>query len=410
MLIRSINLKFFFNRFFEVNLYQKDPVNRHHWRANIARPAAEIDLSQRWRHDEAKDKPEPEKNTSTGATTIAVQNDTEKKEAPLPEEGKKPMTPPTVTDSTTLRTDPPASASASASASAKDCLHLLFNRFRSELTSDLVSLVLLDVMNSRLEANIDMDISAAWKRLLTPLQISTFIHDCGPATYGPVSKALLVSELRPLAEAAVKVYPTRLMTSRDALVGILVIMLNLELKTLERWPERSTEHAGLLKKSLHFARNGPLPVTEVPEDVGPIAMLESLGSSSQQRRRQQQEIDQPEIREKEEEKEKEKDDQETNRILSMSDGVRTDSPSPDFEDDYDYPDYRDDGSYYHSSPSPRDYAACTLECGYCEHCDDWLILCQSETPAGIFFTLCRPYVRAVCRSFLRYTKLYSILH
>ncbi|KAK4868510.1 hypothetical protein LT330_006712 [Penicillium expansum] len=32
------------NKFFEVNLYQKDPVNRHHWRLNIARPASDIDL------------------------------------------------------------------------------------------------------------------------------------------------------------------------------------------------------------------------------------------------------------------------------------------------------------------------------------------------------------------------------
>jgi hypothetical protein len=32
------------NKFFEVNVYQKDPVNAHHWRANIARPATEIDL------------------------------------------------------------------------------------------------------------------------------------------------------------------------------------------------------------------------------------------------------------------------------------------------------------------------------------------------------------------------------
>ncbi|TVY84655.1 hypothetical protein LSUE1_G000514 [Lachnellula suecica] len=32
------------NKFFELNLYQKDPVNRHHWRANIARPADDIDL------------------------------------------------------------------------------------------------------------------------------------------------------------------------------------------------------------------------------------------------------------------------------------------------------------------------------------------------------------------------------
>ena len=29
------------DRFFELNLYQKDPVNKHHWRLNIARPTRE---------------------------------------------------------------------------------------------------------------------------------------------------------------------------------------------------------------------------------------------------------------------------------------------------------------------------------------------------------------------------------
>lgn len=32
------------NKFIEVNVYEKDPVNAHHWRANIARPAGDIDL------------------------------------------------------------------------------------------------------------------------------------------------------------------------------------------------------------------------------------------------------------------------------------------------------------------------------------------------------------------------------
>ncbi|SPO05484.1 uncharacterized protein DNG_08171 [Cephalotrichum gorgonifer] len=32
------------NKFFEVNLYQKDPVNKHHWRVNVARPGSQIDL------------------------------------------------------------------------------------------------------------------------------------------------------------------------------------------------------------------------------------------------------------------------------------------------------------------------------------------------------------------------------
>ncbi|KAF1911663.1 hypothetical protein BDU57DRAFT_543149 [Ampelomyces quisqualis] len=31
-------------KFFEVNVYQRDPVNVHHWRADIARPASDIDL------------------------------------------------------------------------------------------------------------------------------------------------------------------------------------------------------------------------------------------------------------------------------------------------------------------------------------------------------------------------------
>ncbi|KAI8266680.1 hypothetical protein K4K58_009379 [Colletotrichum sp. SAR11_239] len=32
------------DRFFEINLYEKDPINKHHWRANLARPASNIDL------------------------------------------------------------------------------------------------------------------------------------------------------------------------------------------------------------------------------------------------------------------------------------------------------------------------------------------------------------------------------
>ncbi|KAG8413821.1 hypothetical protein J3458_012312 [Metarhizium acridum] len=34
------------DKFYEVNIYQKDPVNKHHWRATLARPARDIDLGQ----------------------------------------------------------------------------------------------------------------------------------------------------------------------------------------------------------------------------------------------------------------------------------------------------------------------------------------------------------------------------
>jgi hypothetical protein len=33
------------NKFFELNLYEKDPINKHHWRVNIARPSDDIDLA-----------------------------------------------------------------------------------------------------------------------------------------------------------------------------------------------------------------------------------------------------------------------------------------------------------------------------------------------------------------------------
>jgi hypothetical protein len=32
------------NKFFELNIYQKNPINQHHWRFNIARPASDIDI------------------------------------------------------------------------------------------------------------------------------------------------------------------------------------------------------------------------------------------------------------------------------------------------------------------------------------------------------------------------------
>ncbi|KAJ5224940.1 hypothetical protein N7468_006165 [Penicillium chermesinum] len=32
------------NKFFELNIYQKNPINKHHWRFNIARPSTDIDI------------------------------------------------------------------------------------------------------------------------------------------------------------------------------------------------------------------------------------------------------------------------------------------------------------------------------------------------------------------------------
>jgi hypothetical protein len=52
------------NKFFELNLYEKDPVNKHHWRANIARPATEIDLP-----------PTSSRATGSGTTSTDTKDD-----------------------------------------------------------------------------------------------------------------------------------------------------------------------------------------------------------------------------------------------------------------------------------------------------------------------------------------------
>ena len=42
------------NKFFEINLYQKNPANKHHWRVNLARPSRDIDLAFRRKDPEAE--------------------------------------------------------------------------------------------------------------------------------------------------------------------------------------------------------------------------------------------------------------------------------------------------------------------------------------------------------------------
>ncbi|KAG7146249.1 hypothetical protein HYQ46_004975 [Verticillium longisporum] len=36
------------DKFYELNLYQKSPINSHHWRATLARPSRDIDLHLRF--------------------------------------------------------------------------------------------------------------------------------------------------------------------------------------------------------------------------------------------------------------------------------------------------------------------------------------------------------------------------
>lgn len=78
------------NKFFEINLYQKNPSNAHHWRANLGRPARDIDLAFKAKDDVAKEEldekaeehPEgEEKQKTTASDSIGNKQDGE---PPLP--------------------------------------------------------------------------------------------------------------------------------------------------------------------------------------------------------------------------------------------------------------------------------------------------------------------------------------
>ena len=59
-----------------MNVYQKDPLNQYHWRANLARPARDIDL------------PPPTRNETTSSIHVAppqspqIENASEKVQSP----------------------------------------------------------------------------------------------------------------------------------------------------------------------------------------------------------------------------------------------------------------------------------------------------------------------------------------
>jgi hypothetical protein len=134
------------DKFFEVNLYQKDPINRHHWRATLARPSDDIDLPRQH-------------------ATI-VEDDRQKKlfepqGVPLSSGGHRSG----------------GFISSSSMPLVKTCLSLVIPPLlRSFNGGDLVSLISLDQLISHLD--ITVDTSETWHDRLNPTDIVQFILHC----------------------------------------------------------------------------------------------------------------------------------------------------------------------------------------------------------------------------------------
>ncbi|KAK4206094.1 hypothetical protein QBC37DRAFT_381425 [Rhypophila decipiens] len=79
------------NKFFELNLYQKNATNAHHWRSNLARPSRDIDLAFRKEEDSISSSPVVTTSQDPVSATITTSDSTK--------EGDGDHTPPTLGES-----------------------------------------------------------------------------------------------------------------------------------------------------------------------------------------------------------------------------------------------------------------------------------------------------------------------
>ncbi|KAI0098719.1 hypothetical protein GGR51DRAFT_552449 [Nemania sp. FL0031] len=135
------------NKFFEINLYQKNALNTHHWRANSARPSKDIDLEFR------------------EATVPAASQDRLSSNLEQATSSSKPNTP-TV-----------GHQSDQAHSPLKPILQFLLPRAEANLGSNsLLLLLCLDWVNKELDLGLDHD--DLWEAELSSSNISIFLKSC----------------------------------------------------------------------------------------------------------------------------------------------------------------------------------------------------------------------------------------
>lgn len=206
------------NTFFEINLYQRESVNQHHWSATIARPAAEIDVPRL----------RAKVNADAGTAFVTFGS-----------------VPPLGSVSPTE-----GSTRAEINSFTRECLQIALPRLRTRSIDDLLCLVALDIVNCYSEANADL--SPAWARLSSPWDISDLVVNYGILCDIP-SDSILKQQLDAVAHAAMELYGKTSMTSRDDLIFILTTMAK-----DNRMPCIPPEDklVTLVEKSLDFARDG----------------------------------------------------------------------------------------------------------------------------------------------------------
>lgn len=343
-------------------MYQKDPVNRHHWRATISRPAEEIDIS-------AKPK---------GAASQHLPN---KNLAQRIERHISPKSNPG-SGSITFSNDPIFGA-----------MSLTLPILAADFSSDLLSLVVLDFLASKVNAPVNLE--PAWIKLLSAGEIARFITDCCLG-YGLFEGA----ETGPLIGALEKMAATFFglknhLPCRTYLGELLLDMIEkLYLEAVEEMtadfsnsvnfmtvmfedteeaarPDRCNIRSGerlkkrvlleIIRQALHMVHDGPSPSFRIDlyrkargltsSRTCDAKVMELLDGRLPERHDSAVMVSGfvPEFR----------------RSNTGADrGALSESDSSERWDYSRHNDYVDDGY-----DSPRDLTACDKECGYCGHCD-----------------------------------------
>ncbi|KAI5459669.1 hypothetical protein BGZ63DRAFT_465138 [Mariannaea sp. PMI_226] len=310
------------NRFFEVNIYQKDAINTHHWRATLSRPSRDIDLSFREKGTKAK----PDK----------AEKGTERVEQPLPSTSN-PETSTTRREVVERETGTRASEDNREPATQldlvtlKNTLCLLLPAVRTNVSSDhILFLLSLDWINKELALGLDLE--TQWDAELDTTNIMMFLCHCFDMRDGDSVDLSDIEELVIPAMRHVEHLGKHQLLGRDRLQKIVDHIL---------------EHNPTVDWVSKYGSTVALVLASAPNEE----LLEQC-------RRRHNEVQNRQRIEAEHDRNIGTDEGNIGFYAGDRDGV----------DDFDYDDHRYDYDY-DDRESSRDFTACDKECGYCGHCD-----------------------------------------
>ncbi|KAH7205372.1 uncharacterized protein BKA55DRAFT_530727 [Fusarium redolens] len=329
------------NKFFEVNLYQKNPTNTHHWRANLARLSREIDLVYRHKDTEMEKTNADEKaERETGPDLPFVPQ----REKLLPRPCNllsKPVQAGCESHWATSKTESGLSDSNEQStaeldiAAFKRVLRFLLPAVGTSLGSNpLLSLLCLDWINQ--ELSLGLSLEALWEAQLTSSNIIIFLCRCFNMSDSDSVDLDGIEDLVLPAMRHIQPLRNRKNAGRARLQDIVY-------QALEDG------------RSVPWVRKFRDDITRVFECGPGEDLLQRCWHKDDELRQDPSNQNNDLVHEASVEEDKEENELwMKHRKLAV--GVFHNYGS-------------DDSDYYYGYESPKDFTACDKECGYCGHCD-----------------------------------------